>query len=226
MSLSTIKSEIQRFLRSSTPETLCIAGKWGAGKTYTWNYLLEECASRGNLVALEKYAYVSLFGISSIDELNISLFESTIPLQRTPNRKEFLKSLDFAEKNWRSIAGKLRFVRGSNEIASFIAYSQVANTIVCIDDLERLSAEKLKLDILGLMFSLKEKYNCKIVFLLNDEKLGDEKSSFEEYLEKTVDVYLNFHISSDEACLIALNPGDRFYDIVRTDCEKLNIVNI
>jgi hypothetical protein len=35
-STAIVQAEIERFLRSSEPEVLCITGDWGVGKTYTF----------------------------------------------------------------------------------------------------------------------------------------------------------------------------------------------
>jgi hypothetical protein len=75
-----LKSEIERFLASSTPEVLCVRGKWGVGKTYGWNTFLLDAKGKGK-IALGKYAYVSLFGIQSLDELKYSIFENTVGSQ-------------------------------------------------------------------------------------------------------------------------------------------------
>jgi Cdc6-like AAA superfamily ATPase len=59
MSIDAIKSEITRFLKSSTPEVMAIKGSWGVGKTYSWNKFLLDAKNNTN-IALEKYSYVSL----------------------------------------------------------------------------------------------------------------------------------------------------------------------
>ena len=66
-----LRKEIIRFLKDPTPEVLCIRGKWGVGKTYTWESLLKEV---GKDVALQSYSYVSLFGLDTdyLDHLPIA----------------------------------------------------------------------------------------------------------------------------------------------------------
>ena len=75
MSIETIKSEITRFLESETPEVMAIKGKWGTGKTYLWNELLKENKDK---IKFEKYSYVSLFGINSLDVFKYAIFENTV----------------------------------------------------------------------------------------------------------------------------------------------------
>lgn len=77
MSIDTIKSEIDRFLQSSTPEVMAIKGSWGVGKTYSWNKFLID-AKNNNSIALGKYSYVSLFGLNSLDAFKCSIFEQVV----------------------------------------------------------------------------------------------------------------------------------------------------
>lgn len=77
MSIEIIKSQIDKFLNSEIPEVMAIKGKWGVGKTYCWNkYLLE--AKDNNRIKLNKYSYVSLFGINSLDAFKYAIFENVI----------------------------------------------------------------------------------------------------------------------------------------------------
>jgi hypothetical protein len=61
------QAEIKRFLSTEDAETLCFSGQWGVGKTYTWQTILMQAANAGE-VGLKRYAYVSLFGINSLDD--------------------------------------------------------------------------------------------------------------------------------------------------------------
>jgi tRNA A37 threonylcarbamoyladenosine biosynthesis protein TsaE len=64
-------------LASPEPEVLCLRGKWGVGKTFSWMAFLREAKDKGE-IALESYSYVSLFGIDSLDQLKYSIFENSI----------------------------------------------------------------------------------------------------------------------------------------------------
>src|SRR3712207_2036559 len=79
VSTDLVNSEVVKFLKSQAPEVLCIRGKWGVGKTYTWTTRLEEVQTSGK-IALQRYSYVSLFGINSLDELKFSIFENVVIL--------------------------------------------------------------------------------------------------------------------------------------------------
>ena len=58
MSTKLVNDEIAKFLSRQTAEVLCIRGKWGVGKTYTWAKKLQE-AQQAGAIKLPRYAYVS-----------------------------------------------------------------------------------------------------------------------------------------------------------------------
>lgn len=74
-----MREEIAKFLNQLDAEVLCMRGKWGAGKTYTWAHELKE-ARKSAIVKVTRYSYVSLFGINSLDELKFSIFENIVTL--------------------------------------------------------------------------------------------------------------------------------------------------
>lgn len=77
MSTTRAREVLQDFLKSDFDEVLALKGKWGTGKTYTWVHLVNSAAS-DNQIAKPNYAYVSLFGINSLESLKNALFENTI----------------------------------------------------------------------------------------------------------------------------------------------------
>ena len=78
MSIRLIENEIHRSLATREPEVICIKGYWGVGKTFAWNRYLEQARNRKNGIALKHYAYVFLFGITSLEELKYAIFENTL----------------------------------------------------------------------------------------------------------------------------------------------------
>jgi len=94
MSIKLVKSQINLFLERDIPEVIAIKGLWGIGKTFSWNKFLLEAKDK-NKIALEKYSYVSLFGINSIDQLKRSVFENIVSkgdIGIEPNIETFKKS--------------------------------------------------------------------------------------------------------------------------------------
>jgi len=70
-----VVQELTRFLIDTSPEVICVRGRWGVGKTYAWKKALKEVATNGKM-AFSAYSYVSLFGITTIEQLKYAIFEN------------------------------------------------------------------------------------------------------------------------------------------------------
>ena len=79
MTNEVLKCEIDRFLWSTEPEILCIHGDWGVGKTFAWKKYLREAASAAR-VNLASYSYVSLFGITNLNDVKKEIFRNTVKI--------------------------------------------------------------------------------------------------------------------------------------------------
>jgi hypothetical protein len=99
----------------------------------------------------------------------------------------------------------------------------VRGTIVCIDDLERRGKGLSIRDILGLASHLKERRQCKVFLVLNDEALEEDKKEFDTYYEKVVDTSLRFAPSPQECAEIALANGTRSGRLLGGYCVELGI---
>ncbi|MDP2697579.1 hypothetical protein [Thalassospira sp.] len=238
MSLQLIQNEIKRFLASPTPEVLCIKGKWGIGKTYTWNQYLKE-SSKDKDISLKNYVYVSLFGINSLEELKYSLFENTISVEKViegPSLKTLKNRFNNLKKFGRKSVPFIGYLLdlflnlfSAKRITTQLlksSFMMVRNQIVCLDDLERRGKGLEITDILGLASLLKEERKSKVVLLLNDVELGDKKDEFDQQIEKVVDISLTFDLTTDEALNIALPENDTLSQALRPLIAKLGITNI
>ena len=77
MSTEQVKNEIRRFLKAEDKLALCLSGKWGVGKTHTWDTLL-TVAFKDATVRPPRYAYVSLFGLENLSDVRRAVFENTV----------------------------------------------------------------------------------------------------------------------------------------------------
>ncbi len=234
MSVEPVNSEIARFLRRKDPEVLCVRGKWGVGKTYTWMKRIKE-AQASKQISLLRYSYVSLFGVNSVDELKFAIFENVVTLS-DGNLKVDLNTLEaFVNSHigpWRKLT---RLAQSIPIVKSFIggnaptllSFLMIRDQIVCIDDLERRGPNLDVGEVLGLTSFLREQRDCKVVLLLNDEQLKDDaKAKFEGYLEKVVDISLVYEPNSRESVEIALKGDDPVGQRTAELCASLGISNI
>jgi len=235
VSAHLVKAEIKRFLASDVAEVLCIKGKWGVGKTYAWNTYYREAATDGPL-GLKEYSYVSLFGLSDLESLRNSIFENSVTYDNFSSGPDiktltvgFKKVFDIAKKinKYASPLWNIIPLKGLDQVILRASFLTVRSQIICIDDLERRGSSLSIRDVMGLASMLKEQRHCKVVLLLNDERLAeDDKKELERQLEKVVDVSLVFDPSSQEATDIALSDGSELSAKLKEKFVKLGITNI
>lgn len=234
MTLDVFRNEIFRFLESKTPEVLAIKGAWGVGKTFTWNKLLAE-AKQNNKIAFNKYSYVSLFGVGSLESFRYSIFEQQINtdlIGTEPNLETF-------KENWAGVStsyGKklaklvsdLPYLNKFFPTVESISFLAVKNTLICVDDFERKGASLTPKDILGVLSELKERKNCKIVLILNDESFDDEdlEKEYKKYKEKVIDIEILFDPLASECADIALSQEAEETSKLKDHITKLKINNI
>lgn len=230
MSVEVIKDQIFQFLSSDQPEVMAIKGEWGVGKTYSWKKFLKEACAE-NKLNLERYSYVSLFGINSLEAFKYTIFENVI-------KKEIVgteASLETFKNNTTSLIesfGRQSFnlFKGAPIVKSFspaietISFLSLNKTLICIDDLERKGKGLEIKDVLGLVSLLKEQKKCKIVLLLNDGEEG--LADYEKYREKVIDIELAFAPDPEECADIAYSEQTPNYLRLRELTASLGIRNI
>jgi KAP family P-loop domain len=230
MSIKVIREQIFKFLSSETPEVMAIKGEWGVGKTYSWKKFLSEANSKGG-VKLDRYSYVSLFGINSLEAFKYTIFENVV-------KKEIIgteASLDTFKSNAAGLiesfgrhsinlfkgAPVVKHISPAIETISFLSLNSI---LICIDDLERKGNGLEVKDVLGLVSLLKEQKQCKVVLLLNAGEQGLE--DYEKYREKVIDVELEFAPSSEECSTIAYSKDKDIYPRLKELVTNLGIRNI
>lgn len=227
-----MRTEIRKFLASTEPEVISITGHWGVGKTYAWRRYLVEARDERK-IALKHYAYVSLFGLNSLEELKYSIFENTLDVS-VINIAPSLATLKSHTDEIGKVLGKraigvlqqlpwLKTHIGAIGPAWFLS---VRDTIVCVDDIERRGANLSAREVLGLVSFLKEQRNCKIILIWNDDAEDQGPGEFEKYHEKVVDRSLKFEPTPAESTRIALTENSATLGMLAENCMALGISNI
>ena len=234
MSITLVREELKKFLAREGAEVLCLRGRWGVGKSYAWATALEEAQKAGS-IKLPRYSYVSLFGINSLDELKFSIFENVITLSGGLVKPD-LNTLDaFVSSrigSWRKVtrlAQSVPIVRNviGGDATALVSFMTIREQIVCIDDLERRGSKLDIRDVLGLISYLREQRACKVVLILNDEKLDPEANkTFGSNLEKVADLSFAYEPTAAEAATIAITGTDDTSKLISERCQSLGITNI
>lgn len=223
--------EIYRFLKESEPGVLCITGAWGVGKTFLWRQVLDQ-SSKASGLSFTRYSYVSLFGLNSLDDVKAALFENMEWLDQDATSfaqrgKAGAKALAARAKKLSELAGALPWVGQVFTKARSLYFSLIQDQIVCIDDLDRRSKNLNVSDVLGLISFLREQRGCKVVLILNAEKLGDNKDEFDALLEKVIEEKVILAPTAIESATIALEgKNDPLGSKLKSNCEILGVRNI
>lgn len=227
MSLEIVKSELRRFVQSPEPETICVFGSWGIGKTHTWKSLVQD-NRLSTTSSFTEHSYVSLFGLDSIHDVKMEIVQNSESGIVAPSPK--------ARIGWLINTSRALIAKAQKNAPPFVhefiganpnlLFAAVREQIICFDDLERRGQNLSIKEVLGLVTHLRDDKKCKVVVLLNYDQLRDDRDAFRALEEKVFDTKISFEISSDQAAAIALRPElpHRIYAI--DCCLKLGITNI
>lgn len=231
MTIEIVEERLDALLKSERAKVLLLTGGWGAGKTHQWKQALRRAAAAGNR---PRYAYVSLFGLTSLAEVRRRVAEETVAAIKLPG-KDGTVGEAIEDKSWQlkplqimKLLPVIPYLGKLEGLANELSFSSVRNAVVCFDDLERGGNSLRLADVFGLASFLKEERNCKVVLISNEEKLNSEsKDELSKYLEKVVDENVHFAPTSTEACQIALGETPNLARALLLEkIEKLNISNI
>lgn len=226
MSIKAFSDRVVNIVLDSKPKVISIYGEWGVGKSFFWKSSITEWTTTYRLEKM-KYSYVSLFGVSSIDEIKKSVFENFIYLKDIKDKEGDLRVnrilLSFKKilKKSPRVAGELPVIKPFNSYINIATSKIVANTIVCIDDIERRSKNIDMSEVLGFANYLKEFANCKVVLIINN---SNEPEYF-KIKEKVVDFGIEFNPSLNDITEITFNKN-KHKDILYEFIQDVNLKNI
>lgn len=219
-----IKNIINEFFDGNDPKIYCLTGKWGVGKTHLFNEVFES-KKKKNQKKSQDYFYISLFGISSIDNLRNKVELKILG-------KQISKATEFVEWIKPIIPFLNKMDLSKISISDLYDNKIFQNKIICFDDIERKSAG-LKIDeFFGFILDLKERQKCKILLILNDEELKDGGEDFKKYFEKIIDHHIKLNrqeIDSFEIVFKKFQENDlvsKYEPLLKEKLEKLKINNI
>lgn len=223
--MATVENITNRLLQVLPPTeqscAIALTGEWGVGKTHFWK---EFYKNHHKQFGSQKYAYVSLFGLETLEAFKYEISIKTHAASQLNDR------LSWVKKIFNNLLGRVEIskIEGNGftlsvgkEFISSLIISSIRDTIICIDDLERKS-EKLDIkDIMGLISQLKNENNCKIIVILHEDKTDD---IYKEYKEKVFDnvFYLTENLSIIDKII---NDSEMFF-VYKDFYEKLGEKNL
>ncbi|WGS50827.1 KAP family NTPase [Paraburkholderia sp. D15] len=228
MSREHVESVVVDFIDSPVPEVLAVTGPWGVGKTYAIRKII---AGYDGKRSLKHYSYVSLFGTQSIAAVRTAILTGRRSLPFADETDESRREKVAKRMPFRDLLNQFRefktFGIGNVVVAAeTIAGAFVKDTLVCLDDIERLSKNIALQDLMGLVSELKEQSGCKVILVLNEDRLGDSKDDFERYSEKVIDQKLLFALTPAEAARLGCSENTPLRDLALDYIERLEFSNI
>ncbi|KYK79647.1 P-loop NTPase fold protein [Aggregatibacter actinomycetemcomitans] len=181
-----IEEKLLNLINQADSFAIALTGEWGIGKTHFWKNFYEK---NHNNFKMNKYSYVSLFGIDSLESFK---YQIAINTHDTKQKKDYLLHI---KKAFSSIISNIDFpkleAKGfslsvTQSMINSIISNFIEDTVICIDDFERKSDKLDTREIMGLINFLKEEKKCKIIMILHEDKSKDLEV-FREYKEKVFD---------------------------------------
>ncbi|MEA3480410.1 MAG: hypothetical protein U9R65_00455 [Pseudomonadota bacterium] len=170
----------------SFPSMLFLDGHWGVGKTfYVKNTLKPYLESAYD--ASYKSCYLSLYGVSSLDDFKDRLLSVVLTKKESTgwlvNKSNAVA--DFAVQTWEGTRGVGKALGSVGSIVKQYYFNQLDNLLLFIDDLERITCNRLKSVILGECLNLSENKRVKIIVIGNQEKI-ENKTDIEKAFSDVV----------------------------------------
>lgn len=197
MTIEACKKNLLQAIDDKANRTIALSGNWGTGKTYLWRQVKMESPES----SIELAASVSLFGISSLYDLKMKVAQALLPSLKSDSALK--AQVAAALSGFKKIAKSIHSGFGAlDELALIAIPSMLKDKFLIIDDIER-KHDKLSIDeVLGFIDECVQSYNCRVILVLNDDKLTD-KNVWEQFREKVIDQELRLETSPEEAFGIA-----------------------
>lgn len=202
MDRSEIKNYLLSILLDKENTVISLSGEWGTGKTHLWNDIKSEYERQSKCDRTS--AYVSLFGMSSINQVKSKLV-SSIYIQ-TATRRRLYRLMKFVFKTTYDLAAtRYKALSVINEFSIlWLAPWYLGSRLIVMDDIERLN-DKLSIDeILGFINEYSEQHNTRFLLILNENKINN-KNVWKTLHEKVIDIDIKYYITTEEAFEIAVS---------------------
>lgn len=175
-----------------TDYAIMINGEWGSGKTYFWNHKIKN-KIEAMQVNGKKYTtiYMSLYGISNLEEISKKIFIETTQLM-DKNLKKFMNSNDHTSiPEYAKTGLDMANFFGVTQNGDKIDYGEFFSTddkILCFDDLERANVDVI--DILGYINNFVEHDHIKTIIICNEKELSTKLKSNNLEMKTFIATYL------------------------------------
>ncbi|HHX8308278.1 TPA: P-loop NTPase fold protein [Vibrio diabolicus] len=183
----------------SFPSILLCDGRWGIGKTHYVKTTLKPYLDK-HYKKSHKSIYLSLYGVSSLDDFKDRLL--SLAYTKNENTASFARrsnsAADFSVQTFEGTRGVGKALSSIGSIVKQYYFNKINNLLIFIDDLERLSSDELRSQILGECLNLCEQKKVKIVVIGNQQKIKAKEDIEKADIEKAFGDIVTFSRSPSE----------------------------
>ncbi len=175
-----------------TDYAIMINGEWGSGKTHFWNNKIRNKIESMQLNG-KSYTtiYMSLYGISNLEEISKKIFMETTQLM-DKNLRKFMSSkgqetIPEYAKTGIDMANFFGVTQSSNKL-DYTDFFSTDDKVLCFDDLERANVDVI--DILGYINNFVEHDHIKTIIICNEKELSTKLKSSNLEMKTFIATYL------------------------------------
>ena len=190
-----VESILDYVRKPYTDHAIMINGEWGSGKTYFWNNKVKNKIESTEIDGKRyKTIYMSLYGISNLDDISKKIF-----IEMNPNlNKSIKKILDMRNvssipeyvKTGIDMANSFGFMQ-TNDKVDYAKFFDIDDKVLCFDDLERANVDVI--DVLGYINNFVEHDHMKTIIICNEKELSKKLKSTNVEMKTFIATYILSH---------------------------------
>ncbi len=191
--MEDLVESILDYVRSDyTDYAIMINGEWGSGKTYFWNNKVRKKIESMHLNG-KKFTtiYMSLYGISNLEEISKKIFIETTQLMDKNLRKYMDANEQTTIPEYAKTGLDMANFFGVTQNGDKVDYADFFATddkVLCFDDLERANVDVI--DILGYINNFVEHDHIKTIIICNEKELSTKLKSSNLEMKTFIATYL------------------------------------
>ena len=191
--MEDLVESILDYIRSDyTDYAVMINGEWGAGKTYFWNNKVRNKIESMQLNG-RRYTtiYMSLYGISNLEEISKKIFIETTQLMDKNLKKYMNNNEQTTIPEYAKTGIDMANFFGVTQNGDKVDYGEFFATddkVLCFDDLERANVDVI--DILGYINNFVEHDHIKTIIICNEKELSTKLKSSNLEMKTFIATYL------------------------------------
>ena len=190
-----VESILDYIRKPYTDHAIMINGEWGSGKTYFWNNKVKNKIESIDINGKRyKTIYMSLYGISNLDDISKKIFIEMNPALNKSVKKildsRHMSYIPEYVKTGIDMANSFGFMQ-TNDKVDYSKFFDVDDKVLCFDDLERANVDVI--DVLGYINNFVEHDHIKTIIICNEKELSKKLKSTNVEMKTFIATYILNH---------------------------------